>query len=282
MHRCSMCGQTFPDKHNLKPVRDANGYWVMLCPNCQESTPQTLNAAQAESIISEVADQLHRLQEPEEELESSARFYQRAHERVATKLEIQYSLSRDDVLHSGIVQDLSEGGLRFTTRHKLTSGQIIRLQLTDHETPESAKDEKIKSAAEVRRVTHKEDDTYDIGARFVKRIRAQEANRRRHTRYKTNLAIYYHRHGSEYIGKGRLKDLSTGGLRAVLPEPLNEDERIAFRLRGESAPYEDLHFHGEARMIRQKQLNENMVEISAEFIQMSPIHDQAQGQPPNR
>jgi len=276
MHQCSMCGQKFSDNHSLKPIRDASGYWVMVCPVCQHDSPQTIDTKRAESIISEVAEQIHRLQEPEEEIETIAHFYQRAHERVETKMEIQYSLSRDEALHNGIVQDLSEGGLRFTTRHELKAGQIIRLQLNETGSTEPGKDDKIKSAAEVRRVNRKENGSFDIGARFVKRIRVQEANRRRHIRYSTNLAIYYHRHGSDYVGKGKLKDLSTGGLRAVLPESLEENEQIALRLRGESAPYEKLHFVGEARMIRQKQLSENSYEISAEFVRLSPLHENAQ------
>lgn len=268
MYRCSVCGSEHTRRSELEPRRDANGFWLMLCDKCRAAAAEGLDVTGAEAIISEVTRQLKELRKSDHDAQI-LRFYQREYERKETHLEIRFSLSRDEELHTGVVLDISEGGLRFRTRREVQRGQIVRLSLAAADADQETSD-KLQSTAELRRVTPLPDGSFEVGARFVKHIRGHAANRRRHARYKANLAVYYYRQGSEYIGKGLVRDLSTGGLRAVFPEPFDEEERLRMRLRGESAPVRKVDLEAEVRVIRKRQIAEGEFEISGEFLRIKP------------
>ncbi len=258
MVKCERCGKTVANRNDLTLVRTPGGRWQVQCRDCVRSAATAMAKpakaapeAPPEKSSGSIAAIFARIAEIMAEMEQEAappRQHERAHERYSADLVVRYALQRDDELHTAHFQDVSEGGARFITDRELQPRQILRFEIN----ADSARQAPvlIQSTGEVRRVKPLGEGRFEVGVRFVKRLRGQEPNRRRYRRVRVDLAAYFRRQGSELVEKGRVHDISQGGLRLLADAPLNDGEEMEVIIRGEGKASGRADIHGRIRVVR--------------------------------
>ncbi len=289
MPKCSLCHKSVANKKDLTLVRNKQGRWVVLCVNCNQAAqggqkaakqapahassgpsslriPKALRArrlAETQETFEKIREMLRHIHTKNTEI---TRTHEREHERRSTNLEVRFKLQRDNELYTGLVQDISEGGMCFITKQKLSVGQVILLEVNAMSGESNT--QMLHSTGEVRRVMEQGDGTCEVGIRYVQRIRANEDNRRRYRRYKANMAVYYSLSGSEYMVKGKVLDISQGGARFILDEQVKVGDEFAVILRGEGRNPLKADLYGMARAMRVKRLGRDEYEVGCEFLEV--------------
>ncbi len=258
MAKCSACGKNYDSTIPLELVRNQDNHWVAICRSCMEQgvdiekvvppniavEDAALEAADTPAVdvtlakdpLDNAKNLLESLKNLRQSKERAGRA--RAHERRAVELIVYYTLARDDTRHEGIVKDFSQSGLRVTTDHQLTKGQIVQFDWNVPLPPAMAR--MLQNSAEVKRVVKNESDTYDVGLHFLTRAVDKGANRRRYRRYKCNMVTYYRRKGSELYTMGKVTDISQGGCQMQLGESMDSGEVFTVRLIGGGGAKGDL------------------------------------------
>ncbi|MCX7934738.1 MAG: PilZ domain-containing protein [Planctomycetota bacterium] len=258
MVKCERCGKIVGSRNDLTLVRIPGGRWQVQCRDCVRSaatamakSPKTMSASPAAKALSSPSALFSRIAEILAEMEQESappRQHERAHERFPADLVVRYALQRDDELYTAHFKDISEGGARFITDRELQPRQILRFEI-NAETLRQAPG-LIQSTGEVRRVTPLGDGRFEVGVRFVKRLRGQEPNRRRYRRVRVDLAVYFRRQGSELVEKGRVHDISQGGVRLLADAALSTGEEMDVIIRSEGAAAGKADIHGRVRIVR--------------------------------
>ncbi|MDR0361227.1 MAG: PilZ domain-containing protein [Planctomycetota bacterium] len=259
MPKCDSCGNFYDDPNDLELVRNKDNRWVSICRACSgrgvdvdlvtaakiavddsamalADKPGVDIPVAAGDPIKNAAGLLEALRNLRQTTERVGRI--RAHERRKIELTVNFSLVRDDVVHEGIVRDLSQNGIKINTRRQLDKGQIVQFDWKPPLPPALANI--LQGTAEVRRVTKNTDDTFDVGLRFVNRNAGKGANRRRFRRYKCDMRAYYQRDGSEIMAQGQVKDISQGGCQMMAKEPFDTADKFTVRLMGGGGSRGDL------------------------------------------
>ncbi len=278
MPKCSLCQKSVPDQKDLTLVRDPHDKWVVACAEClrllekgqkgaDEKNGAGTNGAgvardePTEALVEKIRETLEELQA---EKKAVPRTHERAYQRRSVDLRVRFRLQRDDARCVGRVRDISQGGMRFTTKRELPMGQIILIEVDSRE--EDVATAMLQTTAEVRRVRDLRDGTYEVGVRFVRRIRANHENRRQYKRYEANMAVYYTRAGSEITFKGTVCDISQGGVRILLDERVDKGEEMSVILRGEGESALKADLAGLVRVVRVKPQERGAYELGCQFL----------------
>ncbi|MDR1613244.1 MAG: PilZ domain-containing protein [Planctomycetota bacterium] len=284
MPKCDSCGIFYDDPNELALIRNKDNRWISLCRSC---TGQGVNVNLVASSKIAVDDSVMALADkPGVEIPASAgdplknamglleslrNLRQtaekvgrlRAHERRKIELTVSFSLVRDDIVHEGVVRDLSQNGLKIITQRHLDRGQIVQFDWKPPIPPALARI--LQGTAEVRRVMKNDDGEYEVGLRFVNRNAGKGANRRRFRRYRCEMRAYYQRTGSEMMAQARVKDISQGGCQIMLRESLDAGERFTVRLMGGGGVRGDLAGTVQVCRVIPREVE---YEIGCAFIQM--------------
>ena len=258
MPKCGSCGKNYDDPSVMELVRNQENRWVSVCRHCLDMgvdvnqvqneniavDPQVLAMADSPSIdvtlsqdslanAQKLLDALRSLRQSKERVGRA-----RAHERKQVELTVHFTLARDDTRHEGVIKDFSESGLRVTTDHQLTRGQVVQFDWNIPLPPAMAR--MLQSTAEVKRVTQNDQGKYDVGFKFISKQSDKGANRRRFRRYRCEMVVYYQRAGSALMTQGRVSDISQGGCQMRLDEKLDSSEVFTVRLIGGGGSRGDL------------------------------------------
>ena len=263
MARCCACGNSPERPENLQIVQNREGRWVTLCVDCSargvspenldpaetpenHPAPATKNAAPDSRPFNNVPRVLAYLRTIRRKAELRDRT--RVHPRHSVDIPIRFRLARDDAFHTGVIHDISRGGLRITTLRPLERGQHIQFD-PDAALP-AALAEILRESAEVRRATPAPEGRWDVGIRFVTRAVAPADNRRRHKRYQCAMRAYLLRAGSSIHLAGDVTDISQGGIQLRLDEAPERDELLEIRIRGDAGSFTRGDLAGSARVRR--------------------------------
>lgn len=258
MPKCGSCGKNYDAPSIMELVRNQENRWVSVCRPCLDmgidiNKVHRENIAVDEQVLAstempaidvtlshdsmanarKLLDSLRNLRQSKERVGRA-----RSHERKQVELTVHFTLSRDDTRHEGTVKDFSESGLRITTHHQLTRGQVVQFDWNIPLPPAMAR--MLQSTAEVKRVTKNDDGLYDVGFKFMTRQSDKGANRRRFRRYKCDMLVYYQRPGSQLMTRGKVSDISQGGCQMRLDEKLDSNEVFTVRLIGGGGSRGDL------------------------------------------
>lgn len=262
----------------LTEMRDPEGAWYQVCETCLVSImnngdleipedsatarlsqpivandPLERDAIWTRRVRENLCETLEEYQEKitsQEKVTVAPKQSHRHYERIETETVFSYTLARDTVSIEGTALDISRGGMRFITEHTLAEGQVITL---DTKVFTAAKFKGlVRDTAEIRRVSKREDDTSDIGIRFVQRSLGKEPDRRAHSRIVTDLVVFYLRDEMPFITRGLVTNLSRGGIQLRLDEELQLGETIALSIRGEHGEFKTRDLDGKATVVHQK------------------------------
>jgi len=257
MTKCERCGKVLVKRNELTLVRAPAGRWQVQCRDCVRSAAALAKparpagaspAAKSSSSATAIFAKIREIMTEIEREKAPPRQHERAHERYSTDLVVRYALLRDDEFHTAHFKDISAGGARFIADRELQPRQILRFEIDAKALQQAPM--LIQSTGEVRRVTPLGDGRFEVGVRFVKKLRAQEPNRRRYRRVRVDLAAYFRRSGSELVEKGRVCDISQGGVRLVADADLNSGEEMDVIIRSEGAAAGKADIHGRVRVVR--------------------------------
>jgi len=259
---CHACGQDYESSGTILLVRNRAQQWVLLCRDCHQKGVSPDHLAPAPAGPDPVASAAL----PARPLDSFAAVGQalrllrarrhqavvrdrtRRQERRPVEIAVRFRLSRDDVVHTGTVVDLSKNGFRIVTPRRLEKGQVIAFD--GHMPLPSALLALFRESAEVRREEPLADGRWMAGARFMQRQATDGANRRRHRRHPASFDCLYAREGSTFLSFARVCDMSQGGMMLYASEPLVRSEPLHFRVRGETGSFASGDLVGEATVLR--------------------------------
>gem|GEM_PF-2041301 len=261
MARCCACGAETGGETTML-ARNRDQQWVVLCPDCHRKgvSPSRLvplplgpDPALAGSPLAPLADTFSVVLQAlalarARRGQDAVRARTRGHDRRAVEIAVRFTLARDDVSYTGLVTDLSPGGLRLLSGHLLEKGQLLSF---DGKMPlPAALLALFRNAAEVRHVDQLPDGRWMAGARFLQRQAARGANRRRHRRHPAEFDCLYQRTGSDVLSHAKVADMSQGGMMLYASEAVELQEAFRFRVRGESGSFAQGDLVGEASVLR--------------------------------
>jgi hypothetical protein len=223
-------------------------------------------ARQTKEIFDRMRRRLIELKRAEKR-DASPHAYRRESERYVANLLMRFTMLRDDKVHAGRVLDISRGGMRFLTRRPLERGQVVCIEVGNARGNDPLV-ALLQSGAEVRRVKQVDEEQYEVGVRFVTRGRTHAENRRRHRRHDVDFSAYYLRTGSEITYRGEVRDISQGGVRFQLDEPLEENEQLAIMLRAESDAFMRADLRGIVRVCRLSKLENRRYDAGCAFVKV--------------
>jgi len=246
LRRCALCSRTYPEGRDFRTVSVGRHSYVYVCRNC---------APRIHDIQVLVSSAKTRKQQVEE---------RRRHHRRRTHLLLTFTHVRGNVVYLGVVKDISQGGMRFTSTARVSPGEQLNLDVFSPLTGLH-----IKAVGRVRWVEEREVRN-DIGVEFTVEGRHMHLDDRR----------LYHRILAEFVlncsigGKqieGRVKDISQGGLRFITSVPLPQGKRVDVSL--ESAGLQVVQAEGDFKISIDKTIvvvgvkkAEERYEIRARFI----------------
>ena len=167
----------------------------------------------------------------------------RRHPRRTANLMVSVARLRDDRQYTGMVRDISQGGIRFVTTEKLRDGEVINVVIRGRNV-----ETRIKAVAQVIRVLGRKYD-YEVGARFVGREKEMKlSDRRRHRRVIADFELRYRRESRKRANVGRVRDISQGGVRFVASENIPQGEVLTIMLDARAAGVIEAEMKGKLRV----------------------------------
>jgi len=267
MPKCADCGKDFRSRQDLLVVRAYNGRWVFRCLFCsiERTVVNTEHAhGQFTNLFLNIREWLASIKNRQKEF--FFKNFTRRHERQVVSFHIAYKLVRDDRQYYGLVQNCSINGIRFISSRALEHGQIICINPVEKD---FSLYELLRSAAEVRHVKPLPGGTFDIGCRYVERIQAHGENRRNYFRYNVDIDTYYRIEQTDYIGKGKTIDISRGGLRMRMYDPVELEQNVTISLFGMRPDKSYFELYGVLKTLRVIPRQDSSWDVGGFFVRIS-------------
>jgi len=226
---CQVCGRRYSRHAEFRLMRLEDGSRAMACARCRSRPAPGGAPAPWHSEADELAKH-----SPAE---------RRRHPRRSADLVISFTRLRDERRYSGILRDLSQGGVRFTTGERLGMNEVINVVITGRNV-----ETRIRAVAQVVRITKRNSD-YEVGVRFTGRGKEVKlSDRRDNRRVVADFEIRYRREGHRRANVGRVRDISQGGIRFVTSENIPRGEVLSVTLDARAAGVIEAEMKGTLRV----------------------------------
>ena len=201
--KCAVCGRTYPRGYDFRFAADGQGGMMSVCRLC---APR--------------AEDLDRFVPLSKEKEAHER---RRHKRIHGHLMVSFRHVRGTLDRRGVVRDISQGGMRFVTEDRFSTGELLNVTVSN-----PLKRFTIKAVGRVKWQREK-GDRQEVGVEFVARERHFDMrDRRAFPRLTVSFTVECEIQGR--LVRGRIKDISQGGMRFIAPEPIESGRKIRVRL----------------------------------------------------
>lgn len=196
-----MCGRSYPEGRDFRTISLPGNSVAYVCRHC----------APRVGDLEELMPPARKTSRREEE--------RRRYNRRNAHLLVSFTHVRGSVVYPGVVRDISQGGMRFTTATRVNSGELLNLNVFSPLTGL-----RIKAVARARWVVERGKHN-EIGVEFAAEGRHMQLDdRRRHHRILAEFVLHC-KYGDEDI-EGRVRDISQGGIRFVTGKPLPRGRRV--------------------------------------------------------
>ncbi|HHN47241.1 MAG TPA: PilZ domain-containing protein [Planctomycetes bacterium] len=203
--KCTVCGRSYPAGRDFRTVNLPGQFVGYVCRNCAPKITESEGLFTAVSAGDWSTDE------------------RRRHTRKPAHLLLTFTHVRGNAVYPGIVRDISQGGIRFSTKARVSPGELLNLNVFSPLTGLH-----VKAVAKVKWLRERE--TYnDAGVEFTAEGRhLRMDDRRSHHRVLAEFVLHWHNRGKPV--EGRVKDISQGGIRFTAAEPLPEGRRVSVTL----------------------------------------------------
>lgn len=290
MPKCPYCNKNVLNNSDLKSVKDSEGLVSISCSKCinthkllpldhvkRDSKKQSgpaISKDQLQKIESELLKKINSILDEisqNNSLLENKESYKRAHERHDVSLEMQFSFVRDNKMYRAKVLDISQGGMKFETEVKLDINQHLKGEIFKPPENKNEKINKIENYMEVRRVIALENDLFQIGARFVKKISIDEKDRRKNIRKKGTFSFFFTRQGSEITYRGKVINISPGGMKAQVHAKVETKETIEVFMKTRPPAFAPSDLSATFNIKRIELVYENCFNVSGSFDNLNVI-----------